>query len=587
MFRPYSWPMSSPIQRLIQLVWIDRWSVFLLACYALGTGLLALALPLAAQALVNSIVQGLFWQPLLVLTGAVFVGLVLSGLLKAMQLLIAEAVQQKLFTRLGLRLTELVPRFDAQAFRASKGPEELNKFFEVVNVQKSWNKLLLDVPTSLVELSVSFAFLTLYGTELLSMALILSGLAVAFILVLGWGGLTSSNSESKQKYYLAGWLEQLARSQDCWKIFGTAHKALLKSDNLICSYLKYRQSHFQVLLRQIFAYYLFNAAVVAGVLGYGGYLVIERQISVGQLVAAEIVILNLLKSAEKLVRSGESFFDLLTGLEKLGALLEIPRSHKPDQKLDDRGTPCKLDFREVTYQYPGSALPVLNLAAFSVAAGERVSILGLEGCGRTTLAQLGVGLLSPQLGLVEIDNCEAARLEPGHLAWLHATHDLLDASVEENIRMGREVSQADLRWALDMSGLNDHLSWLPQGLRTELYWGGRNLSSSQVARMQLARVLCGRPRMLFLDHDLAALAPHSRKRVLGRLFDRSRNWTLISLINDPEALVLSQRLLWLQDGEILELGSPREAVSLEVSPLRRHYPELCSDVERRLEERGV
>ncbi|MFN8611918.1 MAG: ABC transporter ATP-binding protein [Vulcanimicrobiota bacterium] len=579
--------MSSPLHRLIQLLWLDRSSIFLLSCYALGAGLLSLALPLAAQALVNSIVQGLFWQPLLVLTSAVFAGLLLSGVLKSLQLAIAEGVQQKLFARLGLRLTELVPRFQTQAFRARRGPEELNKFFEIVNIQKSWHKLLIDVPTGLVELALSFAFLMLYGTQLLSVALLCSLIAAFFIALLGWGGLASSAGESKLKYQLAGWLEQLARSQDCWKLFRSGERALLRSDALIYAYLKHRQHHFGVLLRQLSAYYLFNAVVMAGVLGYGGYLVIERQISVGQLVAAELVVLNLLKSAEKLVRAAEPYFDLLTGLDKLGTLLEIPADAPPDQNLDKEQRPCRLQLRGVGFGYPGHPAAVLRQADLEVPAGARVSLLGPEGAGRSTLAQLCVGLLQPQSGLVEVDEREVSRLERGGLAWLHPDHDLLDASVEENVRMGRDISQADLRWALEMSGLNDHLSWLPQGLRTELYWAGRNLSSSQVTRLQLARVLAGRPRLLVLDHDLAALGPQARRRVLARLFDVSRSWTILNLSYELEALALSQRIYWLQDGEIIELGTPNEAVASEVSPLRRHFPALSAELARRLEASDV
>lgn len=579
--------MKTPFARFLELVWLDRLSLFLLSCYALGAGLLALAVPLAAQALVNSIVQGLFWQPLLLLTSAVFAGLLLSGVLKSVQLAIAEGVQQRLFARLGLRLSELLPRFDSQAFRASKGPEELNKFFEIVAVQKSWNKLLLDVPASCVELLLSFAFLTLYGPNLLSMALLISVLAALLITLLGWGGLRSSMAESKTKYQLAGWLEQLARSQDSWKLFNSAPHALQQSDGLIYRYLKYRQTHFGVLLRQLVLYYFFNALVVAGMLGYGGYLVIERQISVGQLVAAEIVVLNLLKAAEKLVRSSESYFDLLTALDKLGHLLETPEEPGHDRQLEARQAGCELVFRGVDFGYPQSKAGVLEQIQLEIPALARVSVLGMEGCGRSTLAQLAVGLIVPQRGQVEIEGVEVHRLNRGELVWLNPGHELLDASVEENIRMGREIPTTDLRWALEMSGLNDHLPWLPQGLRSELCWAGRNLSSSQVTRLQVARALAGRPRLLVLDHEFSALNPEARVRLFTRLFDSARPWTLLSFSYDPEALARSQRLYWLQDGELIDLGSPQQALDLEVSPIRRNLPRLAEQLSARLEQDRV
>lgn len=579
--------MMTPLQRFLQLAWLDRASLFLLSCYATGAGLLALAVPLAAQALVNTIVQGLFLQPLLILTVAVFSGLILSGTLKAMQLAIAEGVQQRLFARLGLRLTELIPRFDSQAFREQKGPEDLNKFFEIVNIQKSWNKLLLDVPASCVELLLSFGFLTLYGPTLLTLAVLASLLAGLLITLLGYGGLQSSMAESKTKYQLAGWLEQVARSQDAWKLADTGRHALQFSDGLIAKYLKYRQKHFSVLLRQVSTYYFFNALVVAGLLGYGGWMVIERQISVGQLVAIEIVVLNLLKSAEKLVRSGEAYFDLLTGLDKVGHLLETPLERATDRKLDRKEAGCELDLRGVVFAYGERQPALIRQLELRVPALARFTILGREGEGKSTLAQLMAGLLRPQRGQIEMDGIEVSRLERGGASWLHPRQELLDASVEENIKLGRDLSNADVRWALEMSGLSDHLPWLGAGLETEISWAGRNLSSAQVTRLQLARALAGRPRLLLLDHEMAALEPEDRRRVMTRLFDSSRIWTLLNFTYDCEAFALSHRIFWLQEGELIDLGSPVQAVALEESPIRRHFPTLARQLSARLEEQHV
>jgi len=576
--------VTTPTQRFLQLAWFDRASLFLLSCYALGAGLLALAVPLAAQALVNSIVQGLFLQPLVVLTVAVFLGLILSGVLKATQLTIAEGVQQRLFARLGLRLTELLPMYDSQAFRSKKGSEELNKFFEIVNVQKAWNKLLLEVPASCVELLLSFLFLTLYGPSLLTLAVVVSVLAFLLIALLGTGGLRSSMAESKSKYQLAGWLEQVARSQDSWKLYRTGLHALQQSDRYIANYLKYRQTHFAVLLRQVSTYYFFNALVGAGLLGYGGWMVIERQISVGQLVAIEIVILNLLKSAEKLVRAAESYFDLLTGLDKLGYLLEIPLERSQDRQAPAGTIGSDLQLRGVCFRYQADQADVISDLDLLVPALARYSILGLEGCGKSTLAQLMTGLLRPQRGQVEVDAHEASRLQRGHSSWLHAGQELLDASVEENLKMGRDLSAADVRWSLEMSGLSDHLPWLKEGLETELCWAGRNLSSSQVTRLQLARAIAGRPRLLLLDHELSALTPEARRRVMNRLYDSSRTWTLINFTYDCEAVALSHRIFWLQEGELIDLGTPAQAVELVESPIARHFPSLTRLLRARLEE---
>ena len=566
------------------LVWLDRGELILLGCYALASGLLALAVPLAAQALVNTIVQGLFLQPLLVLTAAVFLGLLLSGLLKALQMALAEGVQQRLFAKLGLRLSELLPQFQVGAFVKQRGPEELNKFFEIVNVQKAWNKLLLDVPAGTVEFLLSFAFLALYGPTLLSLSAVALGATFVVLLLLGYGGLRSSIRESYAKYDLAGWLEQMGRSHDSLKLLGGPSHFNHRSDQLIHKYLSHRQAHFSVLLRQLGAFYVFNAIAAAGILGYGGWMVIDRQISVGQLVAAEIVVLNLLKACEKLVKSAESFFDLLTGLDKLGHLLEIPVDEPGDSTLPPLSGGCQLRFREVEFRYHDLGDPLLSRLSLTVEANQRVSLIGPEGCGRSTLAQLAVGVLQPDKGQVLVEGLEARRLTQHPLAWWNEREELLDTSVEENIKMGREVSPHDLRWALELSGLHDHLPWLPQGLKTRVSCGGRNLARSQVLRILLARTLLGRPSLLVLDQNLHSLDFEGRLTVVRTLFDRGQRWTLLNLSAEIESLALSDRIYWLQNGQLTELGSPQEAAAQEEGPLAIHSPTLLRKLKRRLEE---
>lgn len=561
--------------RFLNLLRRDALAIVILLCYALTAGLLGLAVPLAAQALVNTIAQGLFWQPLLVLSGAVLAGLLLSGLLKILQFALAESVQQHLFERLGMRLTEWLPRFQFGPFLAKNGPEELNKFFEVVNIQKSWNKILLDVPTGLVELILSFCFLTLYGPTLMVWAGALWLLATFIILVLGYGGLSSSLKESHAKYELAGWLEQMARCHDSVKLSGNPQHFLDKAHQHILHYLRYRKKHFWVLFRQISTYYVLQSILGAGVLGLGGWLVMQRELSLGQLVAAEIVILNLLKACEKLVKAIDSYFDLATGLEKLEHLLETPQESPGQLTLTRPEGPLQLDFREVSFAYTG---PILERATLRVGPGERVSVVAEEGGGRTTLARLAVGLLRPDRGQVELQGMDLSRLsqvDRGRaLAWLTAREELFDTTVEENITLGRDVSSHDLRWVLELSGLHEHLPWLAEGLATRVTCGGRNLSRAQVVRVLLARNLLIRPQLLIIDQEFSALDFEKRRQTVRRLFDPQRRWSVLNLVPDVNSLALSDRIYWLRQGQLEDLGSPQAVLEAVDSPFQQRFPTL-------------
>lgn len=578
---------SSPIISFFRLMRLDMVEITIISSYALGSGVVALAVPLAAQALVNTIAQGLFLQPLLLLTAAVFLGLLLAGILKSLQFALAEAVQQRLFARLGLRLSQLVPLFQTQAFIRQNGPEELNKFFEVVNVQKSWNKLLLDVPLALVEVALSILFLMLYGPTMVVVGLSSLAAGTLLILLLGWGGLHYSIKESKAKYALAGWLEQLARCQSSLKMTGNPLHFLRHSDTLIETYLQYRQAHFGVLLRQLGTFYLINAVAGAAILGWGGWMVIQREISLGQLVAGEIVVLGLLKSLEKLVKSADPIFDLLTGLDKLKHLLDIPVEPTANETLPRETMGCQLEFREVSFGHDESH-NLFERLTLKIGKGQRISLVGEEGCGSSSLAQLAVGLLEPNKGHVEVDGIDVRSLSlqerAQHLAWLTDTAELFDTNVEDNIKMGRTVTPHDLRWALEMSGLHDHLPWLPQGLKTPVQCTGRNLSRSQIQRIVLARTLLTRPSVLVIDQNLYTLDFERRIETVRALFDRSQPWTILNLVAETESLALSQRIYWMSQRQLIDLGSPQELVAQPESEFARKYPTLFRRLERRLQE---
>lgn len=572
----------TPLGRFLQLIRLDGTELAILLCYAFVSGVLALAVPLAAQALVNNIAQGLFWQPLLVLTGAVFLGLALSGLLKLLQFSLAEAVQQRLFARLGLRLTELLPRFDYREFVRHHGPQELNKFFEIVNVQKSWNKLLLAVPSSLVETVLSLAFLALYGPNVLSLCLAAMAVAGLVMVILGYGGLRTSLRASHAKYELAGWLEQIGRSQAGLKLSSLSRYLLARSDVHVEEYLKHRQAHYGVLLRQLFTFYAFQAVVSAGVLGMGGWLVVQREISLGQLVAIELVVLNLLKAGEKLVSSIPPFYALLTGLVKLDHLLSLPADHEGGTRLAASTRGAELKLSNVTLE--DSPLVGCNL---HIQPNERVSVIGAESCGRSTLALLALGLVPPRSGLAEIDGVRVASLCPAErsavVGWIEEHQELLNTTVEENIRLGRDITPHDLRWAVELSGLHQHLPRLPKGLETEVLCGGLNLSSAQRLRILLARVVVGRPRLLVIDHNFYSMDFERRIRTVQGLFAAQHRWTILNLVSETESLALSDRIVWLRDGELVDLGSPRE--SLDRADFVAEFPNLTARLRSRLEAR--
>ena len=272
------------------MVYEDRREFLAVLVYSFINSLLFLAVPLAAQALVNVVVSGMYLQPLIVLTAALLFGLLFAGILTLVRFYLVEVMRERIFARVALRVAERLPRVCHRELRENNGPELMNRFFDVINIQKSWFKLAYDGPGAFLEILVGVALLGLYGTQLMGLATGIIVVGSSLFLLAGYGGLRTSLSESSQKYRVAEWLEEMVRCQDAIKINSRPSYWAEETDHRVVGFLSKRRRHFQVLMRQKFMYYVLSAVALSGMLGMGGFLVIQGQLTLGQLVAAELVI---------------------------------------------------------------------------------------------------------------------------------------------------------------------------------------------------------------------------------------------------------------------------------------------------------
>jgi ABC-type bacteriocin/lantibiotic exporter with double-glycine peptidase domain len=322
--QPHHEAHLTPWQRLGQLFIEDRTDLIALLMYTAVNGLLLLTVPLAAQALVNTIAAGMFLQPLTVLSLLLLMGLLFAGVLRIAQITLAEMIQQRILGRMTLRLAYRIPRLSTEAMAGESPAELVNRFFDVLNIQKSWSKLLLDGPSAALQILVGLVLLGFYHPTLVVFDVLLL-LAIAFVLfVLGWGGLRTSIQESVQKYRIADYLQNLARNHWTHKLSGWPTSLLTTAGQLVDGYIGARQKHFSVLWRQALGAALLYALASYGILALGGWLVIQRELTLGQLVAAELIVVSILSNFEKLTRLIDPMFDLLTGLDKVGHLTDVP-----------------------------------------------------------------------------------------------------------------------------------------------------------------------------------------------------------------------------------------------------------------------
>jgi ABC-type bacteriocin/lantibiotic exporter with double-glycine peptidase domain len=533
---------ASPLARLTSLLWLEREDVGVVAVYAVAAGLLSLATPIAVQALVSTVAFGTLLQPLLVLAVLVMAALAFAAVLRALKVRVVEAIQQRLFVRVALDVAHRVPRVKAEAFDREYGPEVVNRFFDVLTVQKSASLLLLDGLTLVLQATIGMLVLAFYHPALLGFAVLLLAAAAGVLVGMGRKGPSTAIKESKAKYAVAAWLEELARNPLTFRSREGAAHAVGHADALARGWVAARTGHFRVVFRQTVGALGLQVLASGVLLGLGGWLVLQRQLTLGQLVAAELIVTAVLASVAKFGKKLEGIYDLLAALDKLGHLVDLPTEEEGPHReaLPPGPGGLAVHARGASFLHPGTSrgLPPLTL---SLQPGERVALVSGSGTGKSVLADLLYGLRTPEAGVLEVGGVDTRRASPGSLraqVALVRGGEVLEGSVAENVALGRAgVGGARVREALDAVGLLEEVLALPEGLDTPLSAGGAPLTHGQVRRLVLARALAGRPRLLVLDGALDGMDVRARHRVMDALLAPAAPWTLLLLASEEDEVV--------------------------------------------------
>jgi ABC-type bacteriocin/lantibiotic exporter with double-glycine peptidase domain len=576
----------TPLARLWALLVRERRDVWLVFGYAALAGLFSLVLPLSVQQVVQLVSGRMILQPTYLLVAFVVIGTMVVGVLQVMQLSVVENIQQRVFARVAFEFSYRVPRLRYDVAVREHLPEVMNRFFETVTIQKALAKLLVDLSAAVLTILFGLILLTLYHPyfSFFSLALIL---CLGIILrVTGPSGMATSIQESKYKYKVVHWLSEMGRANTAFKYAGRSPLPVERMDEMVASYLKYRKSHFRVLVQQAASVVGFKTLVVGVVLVLGIVLVQRNQITLGQFVASEIVIVTVLAGIEKLIYSLATVYDMLTAVDKLGHVTDLPLevagglvlpavavTGAAAAALDAAPGGLALEARNLSFRYAPGTPPALRGVTLRVAPGERVGITGYAGSGQTTLLKLFGGLLEEYEGAVAVNGMPMRELDRSAfrdaVGQLLSPTDLFDGTVEENVTVGRpDVTTHDVLRAVERVGLSDWLQSQPLGLRTVIRNDGRELPTDVVSRLLVAQAVVGRPRLLVVDDYYQNVEPDCRQHLVDCLTDPREPWTLLLVSHDPAYLAACDRVLVLENGTVTRDG-PFDALVGDTPLLQR------------------
>ena len=548
----------TPLKRFYNLLKLDRKDVYQIFIYAAFSGLISLSLPLGIQAIVNFIQGGqisVSWKVLILI---VTMGVALVGILTLMQLRITENLQQKIFIRSSFEFAYRLPKISFNAIHDKYPPEIANRFFDTLAIQKGTSKLLLDFTTALLQVGLGLVLLSLYHPFFIIFGIVLLVILYLIFKFSFDDGLYTSLKESTFKYKVVYWLQELARNRNSFINKNNFDYALNKNDQLVNNYIQFREKHFNVIQKQFSQLIIYKVFITAGLLLVGGYLVLDQKMNIGQFVAAEIIILLIINSIEKLIVGLETLYDVLTAVEKIGLVtdLEIHESLKKSEPVTAE-THLTIETVDMNFRYPDDDKDIIKNINLKITPGEKVFIAGVNNSGKTTLVRLLSGYLSPTSGIIYVNESIIKKSERGYyknFTGLVMQEDtLFEGTLLENLTFNNpKVNSEDVKWALNAVGLTIIVKRLPNGLDTIINSDGRQLTRSVIQKIMIARAIITRPKVLFLEEPTISMDPKSARQIIDFLVSPENDWTIIVSSVDEYWKKACNREIDMNNGEIIK-----------------------------------
>ncbi|HJR99313.1 MAG TPA: ATP-binding cassette domain-containing protein [Flavobacterium sp.] len=546
----------TPLQRFYNLLQLDKKDVAQIFFYAIFAGLISLSLPLGIQAIINFIQSGHASVSWIVLIIIVIIGVALVGILSLMQLRITENLQQKIFIRSSFEFATRLPKIKFEALYNSYPPEIANRFFDTLTIQKGTSKLLIDFSAALLQIAFGIILLSLYHPFFIVFGILLF-FVLYFIFKFSYkSGMETSLKESKFKYKVAGWLQEIARNNFSFRSELNYNYALQKNDSIVSGYLEYREKHFNIIKKQFIQLIGFKIFITTCLLSIGGYLVLSQQMNIGQFVAAEIIILLVINSVEKIILGLETFYDVLTATEKIGQVTDMALEEETLEPYDNCYTNITLETDFLNFRFPDARQKTLTDIDLKIDQGEHIFIDGKNGSGKTTLIRVLSGLLQPTSGTLSINddtfkkiNLKQYRSQIGCI--IHGETPF-EGSILNNITFNdKSVSQEDLKWAITGLQLNSLIKSFPKGLETIIFPEAKQLSSSNVKKILLARSIIHKPKILFYEDPTDMMDENVAKEIIDFLTLKEHNWTIVVSSKNPYWKTKSDRIITMEDGKIV------------------------------------
>lgn len=523
-----------PFRVLFQFLNLDRRAVAIIIIYAIVIGFFSLSIPVAVQNLVNSVAFGSVLLPIFVLSFIVFVGLGLSGFLKLAQRFVVEMVSLNVFYNTTIRMGLHLSRVKEEALDYQFDRSYSARFVEIFSIQKNITVFLVDALEFVLVVGSGMLIVALYHPAFLVFDLLLALSLYYTVAYLGGDGLASKKKESDRKYETLSWIMNLSRPAVAVRDFKGAELARKRTEELGSEFVEYRKKHFYLIMKKYAGLLVIGIMASTLLLGVGGFLVFRSQLSLGQLVAAEIILAGVLGMISKLDKIIENYYNLVASVYKVESLFEIPTESVGESlhKITQVGGTFELSSFE--YHFPNRK-SLWSPITHTIANGTKVAIVGASGAGKSTFLECIYGMRIPTGGSIRIDGFDYKDIDLHYLRdriGFASKFEALPNTLKANLEMGKPVEfEKMVTLAKDLL-LEEVIQNLPNGYQTPLDSSMLPFSDGQLARLSLMRALLHSPDVLLVDEILDELDPYKKDLVLKKVFEYMKGKTVFVVTHD-------------------------------------------------------
>lgn len=522
--------------------------------YAILNGLVQLSVPLGIQSIVSFVMGATMATSIYILIAFVVLGTWLVGYFRLKVMQIIEKIQQKIFVEFALAFAEKLPKLNLSATRKYYLPELVNRFFDTQNLQKGISKILLEIPTALIQILFGILLLSFYHPWFLVFGALVIICVIFIFRFTMESGIKSSIDESDKKYEVASWLEDIAASIKTFKLNSKTEIHVAETDNRVVNYLNDRTSHFRVLVIQYKTIIAFKVIITLVMLVIGTYLLVNQQLNIGAFIATEIVVLTIMTAVEKLIISLESYYDVIAALSKLNKVTDLPEEDLGAITLENQNSGFEIEFKEVNFAFNDYQM-ILENVNFKIAENSLNVITGSLGSGKSLLLNMMTGFYEPTSGRILFDKIPLKNVDKislrNQIGMFLEDMTIIKGTVYENIILGQSHISAEQ--ILDISeeiGIDDFSSQFSNGFFTKISETDTEISFSSKKKIMLLRALVGERRLLILEDPLDGMDDAFKIKMREHLSNLKENTTVIVVSEDPEMIEIADQHLHIEEGTV-------------------------------------